>query len=207
MELNHMTITDAVKFKSLTLPEKIEALDDYRDKADLFLQETSSSIEWELVGLSDRFNRGAKTLEYKYKLTRGTRVHSGLYNSSLNDLWTLLKFDKFKINDKSILAERIINDFDGQLRNKIKTIHISHEGKYLRFNRVDIPNPTSYDLLACLSVDDSSDIDDFCSNYGYSSDDTPISQIQAIYEAVKEQSNELKMLYSDIELEALQLIN
>lgn len=207
MELNKMTIIEELKFKNMSLVERIESLDDYHDKSQYFLDDTGSYITWELTGLSDRFNSNRVTLEYKYRLVRGSRTHEGLYNSSLNDLYTLLKFKENKINPDCLLAKNIITDFYQQLKSKVKTITISYEGKRIVIERCKIPVPSSYHLLASLDVDYSSDVDDFCANFGYSFDDTSIKHILEVYEGVKKQSNELKMLYSDSELEALQAIN
>ena len=65
----------------------------------------------------------------------------------------------------------------------------------------------AYDVLATLTKYNVGSIDDFISEFGYSSNEMPISEIQKIYKDVKNEYNQLKMLYNDKEMEKLREIN
>lgn len=69
--------------------------------------------------------------------------------------------------------------------------------------------PSFYDVLACLFVDYSENYDDFCDSYGYDKTDEENypsyrdEQSEKIYHKVKEQSEALKGLFTEQELEKL----
>lgn len=64
--------------------------------------------------------------------------------------------------------------------------------------------PSAYDVLACLSVYEFLDFDDFCANYGYNNDSI---KAHKIYLAVLKEQEHLKALYTGEELEQLNEIN
>ena len=61
--------------------------------------------------------------------------------------------------------------------------------------------PTEYDILAYLSVYEFEDLQDFINEFGYGADQ--IRRAQRDYQAVREESNELKYLFNEEELEML----
>ena len=65
---------------------------------------------------------------------------------------------------------------------------------------IDRVKPSQYDVLACLNLDNSEDFKDFCANFGYDDDSL---KAHKTYKAVKEESQQLKMLFNDKELELL----
>lgn len=74
--------------------------------------------------------------------------------------------------------------------------------------------PTKYNVLVCLNVDYSTDFQDFCSNYGYEENDFDNKKNNFInesafltYKAVQRETENLKMLFNDDELELLSEIN
>ncbi len=75
-------------------------------------------------------------------------------------------------------------------------------------------SPTPYDVLACLYEDHSEDLKDFCDNYGYDHFDEENysgnyvnAKAQTIYHAVKLETDNLRELFTDEELEKLSEIN
>ncbi len=62
----------------------------------------------------------------------------------------------------------------------------------------------TYDVLACLNVDYSEDFEDFCLNYGYETDSRKALDT---YLAVREETGNLKKLWSTSELELLHEIS
>ena len=63
--------------------------------------------------------------------------------------------------------------------------------------------PTAYDILSCLDILYSESFEDFCYEFGF--DDDSISALRT-YEGWKEQSESLKDMFSEEELEMLQEI-
>jgi hypothetical protein len=70
--------------------------------------------------------------------------------------------------------------------------------------------PTKYDVLACLNVDYSEDFEDFCSNFGYEENDFDNKKNNfinesafVIYKAVQKETENLKLLFSEEEIELL----
>lgn len=63
--------------------------------------------------------------------------------------------------------------------------------------------PTEYDVLACLTKYDPETFEDFCSVFGYDEDSR---KAERIYEAVKEEYQNVAMLWNDSEIEELQEI-
>ena len=74
-----------------------------------------------------------------------------------------------------------------------------------RFKRV---KPTAYDILACLSVNEFDSFDDFCQEFGYEySSEREQQEIQKIYYALLDESENIQGLWTSEELEELHEIN
>lgn len=63
--------------------------------------------------------------------------------------------------------------------------------------------PNAYDILTSVNPDDSQDFAEFCANYGY---DENSRTAEKTYNAVMEQSNNIRRLFSIDEIDALQYI-
>ena len=70
--------------------------------------------------------------------------------------------------------------------------------------------PKTYDVLACLNVDYSEDFKDFCDNFGYTAFDEENyegnfinEQSMKVYRAVQDETENLKLLFSEEEQEML----
>ena len=75
-------------------------------------------------------------------------------------------------------------------------------GSYADFKAGD--HPTEYDILACLYPYDIGTIDNFFYEFGYIVNDwSDVRRIEAAYEEMNRQYNELKKMYSPEELEQL----
>ena len=64
--------------------------------------------------------------------------------------------------------------------------------------------PSVYDVLSCLIKNEVGSFEDFCGNYGYDEDSR---KAERIYKAVLEEWKNIKMLYSEEEINKLQEIN
>lgn len=98
---------------------------------------------------------------------------------------------------------------DGQSGYKYNVTMTTERGAYMFpfwdsiANRQSGKLPTRYDVLAALMVWEGS-IDDFVAEFGY--DDQPISKVLTTYNAVIDQSLQLKHILNTKALEALQEI-
>lgn len=63
--------------------------------------------------------------------------------------------------------------------------------------------PSAYDVLACLTSSEVGTFEDFCGDFGYNEDSR---KAEKTYKAVLEEWQNIKMLYSDSEIEKLQEI-
>ena len=69
---------------------------------------------------------------------------------------------------------------------------------------VNFKEPDAYDILSCLTKYDVGSFNDFCDDYGYGRDSI---KVKKIYDAVVDEFNSLKMLFTEEELEMLREIN
>lgn len=102
----------------------------------------------------------------------------------INNMWG----DKFQRPKYSVTLSRKNKSYTFDFWSSIKD---ANEGK-------ETIKP--YDVLACLSVSYADSFEDFCSEFGY---DTDSRKAYSIYEAVTEQTEELKELFSEEEIEML----
>lgn len=68
------------------------------------------------------------------------------------------------------------------------------------FKTEEKESPTAYDILSCFTKYDPGTFENFCADYGY---DTDSRKAEKIYNNVVKEYDNLKMLYSDKELELL----
>lgn len=64
--------------------------------------------------------------------------------------------------------------------------------------------PSAYDVLACITKSDPVSLEIFCEDFGYNPDS---KKAEKTYNAVLDEWNNVKILYSDYEIEMLQEIN
>jgi len=104
---------------------------------------------------------------------------------------------------------------DDKQKRHVFEMELSRNGKSYTFafgqsiaNAGEVP--TMYDVLACLTKYDVGSFADFCADYGYN--DLPLSEydrdyeINALYEAVREEFEEVQRLFGDV-IEELQEIS
>ena len=90
----------------------------------------------------------------------------------------------------------------GQCTNDSITPEYRKQIKHLKAQLKKIA-PSPYDILAALQSHEVGTFENFCGDFGYDNDSR---KAEGIYKAVLDEYNNLKMLYSDSELEKLQEI-
>lgn len=178
---------------------------EYEEQALNFLEKTKSTLEITFNKFSDRFGAGIVTMEFKFKLCRGSRSYEALFNSSINDLHNAIKA---KYNDYKISTTCIL--FNDRLNETISGVNSNNRLKENFIAMLKLHNliPTRYDILACLGFNSCENLDEFIQEYGYEIKSvTDYKKAEEIFEALQRESTSLKMLYNDDELELLSEIN
>lgn len=135
---------------------------------------------------------------YTITLSRGTRSYSFQFGQSIfhSGKWIghkILCNNKF---GRYLFSDQALKDFP-ELSGKIGKEY--HEIK----RNPNFQEPTIYSVLACLTKHDPGDLQEFCDEFGY---DIDSKKAEKVYNAVLDEFNNMKMLFSDNELEILQEI-
>lgn len=179
---------------------------EYDKQANDFLKSTNTTIEARFLGIQEKYfgNEDQARDIYEIKITRGSREWVFKFGASINDTEERLskifgKHDKYAIQEFRIFGLIVGNSL-------MKKSQITKQEKELKewAKAGTTFRPSEYSILACLTkYEPCENVDDFASEYGY---DKPSEAIKA-YEAVKEEWQNIKMLFSDEEIEKLQDIN
>lgn len=167
----------------------MEEISEYDKQAEQFLKETNTEFKAEFLENGLYFPNDDKTRDiYLITLKRGNREYKFRFgNSELQSgkffIWT--GKGKIATND-----EKEVN------KHRAK-------GEDVKRNK-EFQEPTAYDVLACLTKYDPETFKDFCASYGYDEDSR---KAEKIYNAVCEEWNNIKMLYTDEEINKLREIN
>lgn len=179
-------------------------INEYDKQASDFLKSVGATIEIKFKRFGFHFIDDTDKRDiYSITIKRGDRSYTFDFGNSIND-------SSFKIINTNTHQEVKYGWFK-ELYNDLKTIPRPEQEKYFKkyvlnkfgvmgcFKIVNPKAPSEYRILCCLSVFDG-DFKDFCGDFGYNED-----SIKALktFKAVQEESNNLKMLFSDVELEQL----
>lgn len=168
---------------------------EYELKANQFLEETGTKfsfkfLKWDFYFEDDKDKRDI----YEITLEKGERTYTFTFGQSIAHsgeyiLYPTLERIHLKINENG---------------NKIK--HIKGFGLLNNGNSVrnkEFKEPTAYDVLTCLTKNEVGTFDDFCGDYGYDNDSIKALEI---YKKVCNEWNNVRILFSDEELEKLREI-
>jgi len=157
---------------------------DYQKQAQDFLDQTSVSFHAEFVKHGKHFDDDKSDRDiYKITLTRGARSFVFNFGQSINASGKWLKYGHHKAGVSNT-------------KNKPTPSYEWDKNK-------DQSVPTAYDVLTCLEKHEVGTFEDFCLNYGY---DTDSRRAEKTYHAVLEEYKNVKMIWSDEEIEKLQEI-
>ena len=174
--------------------------DEYEQQAQTFLKSTGATIEvkFKKHGLHFEDDKDERDI-YKVTIKKGNRGYafdfgqsinnSGEYKSMITQHHTEDKYKKYGV-------------FKGQ---NLTTEEFKYYNRYYKLGYGGFEKnkkfkvPTAYDILSCLNVFDGN-FKDFCSDFGYDEDSIKANNI---FKNVEKESNNLKMLFNDTELEQL----
>lgn len=200
------------------MKQKTEQKSEYDLQAEAFLKATGTEFKAVFIKNDKHFVDDKETRDiYEITLKRGDREFKFNFGQSINDSGLLLiqksgerthhKGFIVTAEQRTAIETRTITK-DGKIyanpkRNKFlfdfQQEHFSLSGLTLKFK-----SPSAYDVLAGLTKSDPNTFKDFCSEYGYDDDSR---KAEKIYYAVVNEWNNLKMLYSDEELQQLSEIS
>ena len=186
------------------LKNKIEELIDtskYEEVCELVKEKFGIEYECKFLKNDYHFNKDKETRDiYEITLKRGTREYTFNFGQSINDSGFYVKYGNKKVgidrkylqkDTKANLRFHIRQFLNGNFNPNSDTIHYPKE-------------PELYDILTCLTKYEVGTFENFCSEFGYDEDSR---LAEKTYNAVVKEYEAMCRLFSDEELEVLQLIN
>ncbi len=164
--------------------------DEYDKKAEEFLKLTNTTFKAEFLKHDKHFEDDTETRNiYKIVLTRGSRTFDFNFGQSIvcSGQWIVFTME----------GKKLMHGTYAQMEK------FRSKGIQVQKNK-DFKEPSAYDVLSVLTKFDPGSLEDFCGNYGYSTDSR---KAEKTYNAVMNEWNNLKMLFSDEELEKLREID
>ncbi len=148
----------------------------------------------------------AKDADYKYGINYAVTIKNPR-GSFTFDYWG-------SIQDADMVAMALKAEARGQhcpefyhVQDWLKKEYKPYKGSALRGKLAahvrDVARPKAYEILTCLLPMSADTFEEFCSDYGYSSDSIAAERI---YKACIEQDRNMRRLFTHAELEALQEI-
>jgi len=176
---------------------------DYDKQAEEFLTKTGTTFEVKFLRHDKYFPADTDTRDvYEITLTRGDRKYSFEFGQCIAHSGRFLKYGNYQRGvSNGTPSKKHGKKFPDGIFLPPKD---SAAGMREWERNPDWGIPTAYSVLACLEKYCVGSFDDWCSELGY---DTDSRQAERTYKEVKEQHNQLKMIYSDSELELMAEIN
>ena len=188
-------------------------MNDYEKQAEKFLKDTNTTFKAEFLKNGSHFPNDTEARDiYTITLTRGGRFYKFDFGQSIKESGFILRDKNTKKEAKYIWIKELEEAYnkDRDKDKLLRAIHLNLEGGFgfrkdiKPFEVIYGKIPTAYDVLSCLTKHEINDFDDFCDEFGY---DTDSRKAEKIYKAVVEEWKNVKILWSDEEIEELQEIN
>ena len=169
----------------------------YEKQAEDFLNKTNTKFEVRFLRSGKYFDHDEEDRDiYQVTLTRGTRKYSFEFEQSLNKSGFYYTKGVQKIN----IERKHLN-----VKNLTSFIRIQDCDFMPEFDKIHKPaEPTARDVLACLQKYDVGSLENFCSDFGY---DLDSKTGEKTYNAVCDEYNNIRILFSDSEIKKLQEIS
>lgn len=190
----------------------LDDMSEYEQKALDFLEKTGSTLEVEFryTGPVDWDTDGYHHDHYRGTLRRKRHGHSGVESEQQFGF----DYTDSRINS---LFRRIANTPGHPDANTLRELRKMDAATWRSFTENNSAfgprgfykkwrnhKPTAYSVLACLDAQECGSFDDFCAEFGYNQQ--PISdypKVMGIYAEVQRQSQELRRMFSEEELDML----
>lgn len=178
-----------------------QTISTYEQQAIDFLEKFGVTLTIEFLKNGKHFEDDETTRDiYKCELKRGNRSYTFNFGQSVAN--------SMKYEDK-LNKRQFTSDGSSAGSHKYKYLNPERfpknkaEERFSDFKIVPGNKPTSYDILSCLTKYDPGTFEDFCGEFGY---DTDSRKAYKTYEAVKNEWQNIAMLFTESELEELREI-
>lgn len=172
---------------------------DYKKQGRDFLESTNTTFSTKFIEHGLHFDGDKEKRDiYEITLKRGERAYSFRFGQSI------VHSGQFVIVYKSSKYARGDKLHDQAELKKARASYIG--GGYGQFwdKNKDFEEPTPYCVLSCLTKYDPGTFEDFCGEFGY---DTDSRKAEKVYKAVYKEYQNVRILYSDAEIEQLAKIS
>lgn len=176
----------------------------YEKQATDFLKATKTDFNIKFLRYGEHFhNETDKRDIYEITLKRGERSYKFNFGQSLtNSGYQIRNKNNGKVF-KTVPTDQVKDKIEKYGETKYSLGRIL-DWKFTSCDELVRPEePTPCDVLSCLEKYPVDSFEDFCANYGYDEDSRSAYKI---YEAVKDEWQNIAMLYNDEELEQLREI-
>lgn len=168
-------------------------IDEYEKQANDFLIKCGAEIKIIYLKNGKHFDNDEDTRDiYHVIITRGTRSFSFNFGQSV------MKSQYYQ----DVIKKGCTYTMNGGCRTgryKINDI-IKYNDGGMKLKLIKGTEPTTYDVLSCLTKYDPGTFESFCAEYGY---DTDSKRAEKIYQAVKDEYKNVAMLFNSQEVEEL----
>ena len=175
----------------------METTNNYLKQANYFLLATGTELKVEFLKHDKHFEDDKEARDiYTITLRRGHRYYSFAFGQSINNSGFYYQYKtgktKFAIDRKFLEIHKSKLLFNIRMKD-----HSFVPGLDILHYPI---TPSAYDVLACLTKYDPGTFENFCSDFGYSTDS---KSAEKIYTAVCDEWKNIQCLYNDIEIELL----
>jgi hypothetical protein len=183
-------------------------MSEYNAQAEKFLKDTDTVFSAKFLEYNKYFPDDKEKRDiYEIRLQRGYRSYTFRFGQSKADSgFKLVVYSRGSAKGKEIKypwQDDAITQSKGSVV-KFKQYCIEKFGSMGNLTIINPVPPSAYSVLAGMTKNDAGIFEDFCSEYGYDTDSIKASKI---YDRVLYEWNNLKMLFTDSEIEQMQEIN
>jgi hypothetical protein len=197
---------------TLELHEAIEKAGDARDytrQARIFCDETGAKIEARYIKTGAQFGEDDDARDiYEVRISRGAREYVFTFGNSIKDtedrLERIYKPDShYALKEIRKNGGKPLHGIHAGASKRAREWHEQHNEFLSVFDSMAGDRPSAYSILAAMTkYEPEGNVDDFAAEYGY----TKPSEALRVFNAVQEEWKAMQSLFTDAELEAMQLI-
>lgn len=173
-------------------------MNEYKQQAIDFLEKTGVTFECKFDRYGKHFDDDTDSRDiYTITLTRGSRSYTFKFGQSIN---CSMQWIANTIYTQNVWRQKGYPRLMGTRNEAARTLGFFSASQCIIIKNEHYSEPNEYDVLACLTKYDPETFEDFCSEFGYDEDSR---KAEKIYQAVREEYQNVAMLWSDEEMEEL----
>lgn len=187
-------------------------MENYLEQAKNFLTKTNTTFSIEFVKTGKYFSNDKEVRDiYKFTLKRGNRTYTSEFGQSLNDSGSKLVDSKGQMlrsfSTEIMISDKVLRIVDGVFKCDSASFNYRNSLKFRKSEnqKLQVPTmPNEYSVLACLTKYDPDTFENFCDEFGYSTDS---KNAEKIYNGVCKEYMGVCSLWNDDEIDELMEIN